>query len=572
MRVFTASRGGNKINRVFRKNLILVTSFVVILTVISTAIYLISYASAKNNRINLLESEEMEKSKTALSHMLDEVANTCLYFSTLTFNLNLDNQNYDYNQVTQTQRQMNVVLATFNAVDNITITDPQNGYTIKSHTAPRAIENSDMELLGTVKGALLYFNRALPGSELYMIKSVEPGAYGSNQVAIGIDARSLSDTVLFSKNDEMRNEFLVDKAGNIIFSNRTTLFGKNLQEGFGIAFDPEQTGSRQLKRDGREYLLSIKPAAGLDAYLVTVVDLQLYDSIIVESNLATVLLILALLLSSVIIIYFIFTKTYKPIKDIMSQLGEISIVTPEGDDEIQYIKRNLQKYSASNSELAEAVEEKANELRLQHVSALQSQICPHFTYNTLDAINWIAYRNFKDRNNEISRAVSGMSRIFYSCMDLSGFFRPIREEIDLTKTYIEILKIRIKNAFEVTFDVDPALEEENILKMCIQPLVENISLHALSDEKEQVHIFIGVRSEGANVIVTVQDDGVGISQDKLNHLRREINDFSQLGVRHIGLKNVNERLKLIYGEASELVINSIEGEGTVCSFKYPKRI
>lgn len=565
-------RKGNKINRVFRKNLILVTSFVIILTAISTAIYLIAYISAKNNRISMLESEEMEKSKTALTHMLEEVASSCLYFSTITFNMNLNDQEYDYSLITQAQKQIDVVLATFNAVENITITNPRNNITLKSNTAERdvAVDTLDLQMLGTIKGLSLYLNRDKRGSSLYMIKSIESDEYGNNQVVIGINARNLGDTVLISGKNQMRHEFLVDCDGKIIFTNRMPLSGSTLQAELGISFHPEQTDSRQLKLNNSEYLLSVKQANGLEAYLVTLVDLHLFDSIIVESNMATLLLIFALLFSSVIIIYVIFTKTYKPINDIMSQLGEISIVTPESDDEIQYIKQNLLRYNLSNSELAETVEEKVNELRLQHVSALQSQICPHFTYNTLDAINWIAYRSLKDRNNEISRAVNGMSRIFYSCMDLSGFFRPIKEEIDLTKTYIEILKIRIKNAFAVTFDVDPALEEVNILKLCIQPLVENISLHALGNGKDHVHIFIGIKAQEDFVCVTVQDDGVGINEEKLAQLRREINDFSQLGVQHIGLKNVNERLKLIYGEESELIIESVEGEGTTCKFKYSR--
>lgn len=266
----------------------------------------------------------------------------------------------------------------------------------------------------------------------------------------------------------------------------------------------------------------------------------------------------------------IFVRTYKPINDIMSQLGEISIVTPESDDEIQYIKQNLQKYKISNSELAQLVEEKVKELQLQHVAALQSQICPHFTYNTLDAINWIAYRIFEDRNNEISFAVKRMSQIFYSCMDLGGFFRTIKEEIDITRTYIEILKIRIKDAFEVTIDIDPEIEELNILKLSIQPLVENISLHALGDYKTHVNIFIAVKNDGDYIKVIVKDDGVGIDAEKLLQLRHDINDFSDRGERHIGLKNVNERLNLIYGEDSGLDIESVEGEGTECSFRYPK--
>ena len=116
----------SKANRVFRKNLLLVTIFAVILTIVSTSIYLITDNNAKNNRIELLESEEMGKTKTALSHMLDEVANSCVYFSTITFNINLGNENYDYNLITQAKKQMDVVLATFNSVEYIIVTNHKN--------------------------------------------------------------------------------------------------------------------------------------------------------------------------------------------------------------------------------------------------------------------------------------------------------------------------------------------------------------------------------------------------------------------------------------------------------------
>lgn len=562
----------NKANRVFRKNLFLVTVFVVILTIISTSIYLITDNNAKNNRIELLESEEMGKTKTALSHMLEEVANSCVYFSTITFNINLGNENYDYNLITQVKKQMDVVLATFNSVENIIVMSHENDLTLTSNQTNEriSIDELDLKLLGTVKDAYIYYNCGKIGSELYMIKSAETDPYVSNDVIIGINADNLCDAVFFSGKDERRNEFLVDENGNIIMSNNLYIIKSTLNEHFEIKFNPYKQKGFQFEFEGKEYLLSVRQASGLNAYLVAVVDLDLYDSMVTEGNTATLILILAFMISSIIIIYLIFSRTYKPINDIMSQLGEISIVTPESDDEIQYIKQNLQKYNTSNSELSQLVEEKIKELQVQHISALQSQICPHFTYNTLDAINWIAYRIFDDRNNEISFAIKRMSQIFYSCMDLSGFFRTVKDEIDITLTYIEILKIRIKNAFEVTFDVDETILEQNILKLSIQPLVENISLHAMGDYKTKVNIFIAVKEDGDFIKVTVKDDGVGIDSERLTQLKSAINDFSITGEKHIGLKNVNERLKLIYGEDAGLVIESVVGEGTICTFRYPK--
>ena len=119
-------------------------------------------------------------------------------------------------------------------------------------------------------------------------------------------------------------------------------------------------------------------------------------------------------------------------------------------------------------------------------------------------------------------------------------------------------------------NVDESLLDYSILKLSIQPLIENISLHAVDDAHPKVKINISIQPAGDDRIkVIVSDDGAGIEQQKLHDIRSNINNFFDKE-HNIGLKNVNERLQLVYGEDSQLYISSISGNGTVCTFTCSK--
>ena len=282
-----------------------------------------------------------------------------------------------------------------------------------------------------------------------------------------------------------------------------------------------------------------------------------------------VLLVILLATSSIIVIVLIMRTTYRPIKDILNHVGSMALLENKSLSEVQYINQNFKKLQTHNDELYELVDEKMRELTNQHIAALQAQISPHFVYNTLDAVNWIAYRLLHDRENDISKAIKNMSLLFKSGMNISELFRSVSEEIEFVGIYLEILYIRMKDVFTVTWDVDADLYDCRILKLSIQPLVENVAEHAVDEDHSKVNIVISIKNVNHCIQVTVTDDGAGIPPDELLSIRDSINDFSN-DIHHVGLKNLNERLQLLYGEESAIQIESVYQKGTTCSFLYPK--
>lgn len=230
-------------------------------------------------------------------------------------------------------------------------------------------------------------------------------------------------------------------------------------------------------------------------------------------------------------------------------------------------KSSGQLYS-KNKELNTVVSEKFKQLQEYQVSALQAQINPHFIYNTLDAINWIAIGQLK-RGNPISACVLNMGAVLQSSMDTSSLFHRLSEEVDISQKYVNILELRCDNRFDVVWEVDQTLLDTVILKLCIQPILENAVQHGLlqlTERRGLIRIRIG--REEDDLCIRVTDNGVGIEENQLHELIENIHS-EKPQAKHIGMRNVNLRLKLIYGEKYGLTIQSRYGEGTTCTLLMP---
>ena len=162
-----------------------------------------------------------------------------------------------------------------------------------------------------------------------------------------------------------------------------------------------------------------------------------------------------------------------------------------------------------------------------------------------------------------------MSVLYKSTLNINEIFRTIREEIEFTECYLEILLIRRPNTFFVEWDIDEDIKDYSILKLSIQPLIENISNHAVGEGHEKINIKISIKNFGELIRVIVSDNGVGIPPEKLAEIRRGISDFATSG-KNLGIRNVNERLQLLYGEEYGINISSIVDKGTTCTFIFPK--
>ena len=210
-------------------------------------------------------------------------------------------------------------------------------------------------------------------------------------------------------------------------------------------------------------------------------------------------------------------------------------------------------------------------LRQQQIISLQLQLSPHFMYNTLDAINWIALDEL-GADNKISYCIQHTVKMLRSGIDVTSMFSDVRNEIEICKNCFEVLQIRfgLKIDFK-TPDINGKLGDTVLLKNCLQPIIENAVYHGFANEDvNDAKIVLDITESDSDITVSVKDNGVGMTEEKITELTEYINAPLSGDWKHVGLRNVNWRLRLLYGENYGLKIQSKVGVGTVCSILMPK--
>ena len=201
--------------------------------------------------------------------------------------------------------------------------------------------------------------------------------------------------------------------------------------------------------------------------------------------------------------------------------------------------------------------------RKTELKALQAQINPHFLYNTLDAIAWLCEEG---RNKDAEDMVTSLAKLFRISISKGHELITIEKEIQHAQSYLRIETFRYKNQFTYTFDVD-----ENCLgylcnKITLQPIIENAIYHGLNRMVDEGEITIRIREDGDDIILSVEDNGIGMTEEQCQEiLRKEPGDRTG-----IGIKNVNDRIKIYFGEEYGLTITSELDEGTCVDIRMPK--
>ena len=202
--------------------------------------------------------------------------------------------------------------------------------------------------------------------------------------------------------------------------------------------------------------------------------------------------------------------------------------------------------------------------------ALQAQINPHFLYNALDTINWMAHKEGKDDICDMVSAVSNLLRI--SISNKEAVFT-VEKELRYVKDYLYIQKTRYRNRFEVVFDIAPEIYQQLIPKLTIQPLVENAIVHSVEVSREKAELTVKGHRDGDVVLICVSDTGVGMSEETRKALLMEPGsaDRQNINTAHTGLGvyAVHQRLKYLFGEGYGLAVQSSPGEGTCITIRIP---
>lgn len=214
-------------------------------------------------------------------------------------------------------------------------------------------------------------------------------------------------------------------------------------------------------------------------------------------------------------------------------------------------------------ELLERVDEEARKKREYELALLQEQIKPHFLYNTLDIILVLIEMR---RDWEAAHVVKKLADYYKNSLSSSEEIISIETEIQIAADYLELQNIRYGERFTYEIHVDESVKKEYIPRLTLQPLIENAIYHGLKYKPDWGTIRTNVTLSDEKVIITVEDDGIGIPEERLN----EIRSFTEKAEKHFGLYSVNHRLLLYYGEHSQLQIDSRYGEGTRITIEIPR--
>lgn len=364
--------------------------------------------------------------------------------------------------------------------------------------------------------------------------------------------------------------FVLDGNGSIVYHPQQQLIYSGMKQE-RIAEVMESKESSFLTEDDRLYTISRSEKTGW-----IVVGVSYLSELMKGANKARNLyLIIALLLfaAALLLAYLLSDAITRPITALEKSMKEVE----KGNFEHAALEvcaenevgRLSQSFNIMTEEIQNLMEQSRHEQRIKRkyeLKALQAQINPHFLYNTLDSIIWMAEWG---KTQEVVQMTSSLARLLRRSISNEREVVTVAEEVEYTQDYLTIQKMRYKDKLEYEILVEQEISQEGIVKLILQPLVENAIYHGIKYKEGKGMIRIrGFRQED-RIVLQVEDDGSGMDEETLTHIfEKHTKDTKSNGV---GLKNVNERLQLYYGTEYGLKYESKIGEGTTATVILPAR-
>lgn len=360
--------------------------------------------------------------------------------------------------------------------------------------------------------------------------------------------------------------FIMDESGNIIYHPQQQLIYFGLKN--------EQTEMLHNLTDG-SYTRSnvIYTLNTLDNSDWRIIGVSYVDEMItskVESIVKILVILMAIVVVTAVISSIVLSRYFaKPanrlavaMEDFEKNAENFHYEEVRGSSEIDSLSDSFGHMVLQVQGLMEKVRQEEISLRKTELNALQAQINPHFLYNTLDSIAWMCE---EERSAEAVEMVNALARLFRISISRGHELITLEKELQHAESYLKIQKYRYKNQFTYTFKVEPECLHYLCNKITLQPIIENAIVHGL-DMSDEGEIHITIKSQGEDILMTVEDNGIGMPPEQCKEiLHREAGDRTG-----IGIKNVNDRIQIYFGEKYGLQISSEQDVGTRVVIRMPK--
>jgi Predicted signal transduction protein with a C-terminal ATPase domain len=396
-------------------------------------------------------------------------------------------------------------------------------------------------------------------------------------VVINISPEKLGRWITDVSNKSSENIFIVNGDGEVLYNSDKSIISKNIHELPLFKDYSMEEGNNPLFKDanGEKEAVSIVRSKYNDWVYVSVVPIMEYQKKTNDLKSFMVVFILICIIIAVIFAFIISARIFEPLKSVISivenpeeWIDSSRINSKTNLNEFKYIASNIINSYGKGRQMQEELTYRMSLLRKAQAIALQSQINPHFLYNTLETVNWKAKRLIGGEN-EVSDMVASLSGLLRLSLETKNNIIDIRTEIEHARLYVEIQKARYEDKFDVIWYIDDSILENKITKITLQPLIENAIYHGIKPKKGSGIITITGYSKDDGIVIEVADDGVGMESDELDLLNSRMKEELIKEDVHIALRNVNQRIRLTFGDKYGLLVVSMLNMGTVVKIIIP---
>lgn len=368
--------------------------------------------------------------------------------------------------------------------------------------------------------------------------------------------------------------YLVDDHGKIIAGTQTTNFGKVMEEIDFIKGLNFNKNSKYIDTADKKNIIVYKKSQSTGWMLLKIIPIRKLSEQATSAAVSMLILLALTIVFAYLISLYLTDNFSRPLKKIMKSVKEIAAgnfnhrVEVTGGHEIGKLGDNINYMASQINKYIHELEIEHQERTKAEIRMLQNQINPHFLYNTLSSIRYMASLQ---KAEGIEEMAFSLGRLLKSAMGNVNEKIPLEEELGLVEDYMKIQNIRYRGKIRYSCDVaDATLLQLPIIKFTLQPFVENAIFHGIEPKKGRGEIRIDIASRSKVLVITICDNGVGMSQDKIADLLNvDIMDFSGRGLRGIGVKNVIQRFHLIYGKGFKVSIDSEENQYTRVLLELP---
>lgn len=364
--------------------------------------------------------------------------------------------------------------------------------------------------------------------------------------------------------------YLCNSDGDIIYHPRQIQISDGISRENSIKAASYKDGVYDETFEGTQRKVIVNTISYTGWKLVGVIPYSIFthEMLNIRYFIAMVILLMAMMLT--IINRVVAERISRPIRKLNHSVMEYEAgKKPEiyigGSWEIRHLGYSIQSSYEKSEKLMQEIVWEQNERRKSELDALQSQINPHFLYNALDSITWMIEG---ERNDEAAFMISQLAKLFRISLSKGHTIISVKDELQHAQSYMNIQRVRYKDAFSVTFDVEPELEKYCAVKLTLQPILENAINYGVDPMDDCGEIRVCVRKEGELLVLSVEDNGIGMSEEEVELLLTDNNRVPKHG-SGVGLINIHNRLQILFGKEYGLVIESEPDEGTRVSIQIP---